>query len=119
MDCKIDHTLDGAIPLALCCVCSPRPATAARYADVNAHMPDGSLSASRFVAGCDLLDQPATGATGPDSHYDRKVKRKLKAEVKHWRERVEYLEGHSITSRTLTRARDILRKAETDLYMVL
>jgi hypothetical protein len=65
------------------------------------------------------IDSAAAGATGPDSHYDRKTKRALKAEVKHWRERVEALERHTMAGATLTRARDILRKAETDLYMVL
>ncbi len=102
MNCKIDHTLDGAIPKALCVICSPR-----NFVPVLSSAPVAEPTAG------------ATGATGPDSHYDRKVKRKLKAEVKHWRERVEALERHTMTGATLTRARDILRKAETDLYMVL
>ena len=100
MECKIDHTLDGAIPQALCLRCNPRPVA----------------ETHPFAA---AIDSAAAGATGPDSHYDRKVKRKLKAEVKAWRERVEAIERHTMTGPALLKARETLRKAETDLYMVL
>lgn len=106
MQCKIDHTLEGAIPQALCVICSPRPATAAPATGWMGHVTNAEPA-------------PAAGATGPDSHYDRKVKRALKAEVKAWRERVEAIERHTMAGPALKRARETLRKAETDLYMVL
>jgi hypothetical protein len=113
MECKIDHTLDGAIPKALCCMCTPRQ-TASQIIKAS------SLSAT--MKRLDTNPEPVlAGVTGAAIvHYDRKVKRQLKAEVKAWRERVEAMERrYKPADPALMKARETLRKAETDLYMVL
>jgi hypothetical protein len=101
MECKIDHTLEGAIPVAICRVCNPiHP-----------------LATTPLVAKAPMAG--ATGATGAQvERYDRKVKRKLRAEVKAWRERVAAIERYTMAGPALMKARETLRKAETDLYMV-
>jgi hypothetical protein len=101
MECKIDHTLENAIPEGLCIACHPRP-----------------LAAVREYTRRDVVEADQQLAKRAEL-YDRKVKRKLKAEVKAWRERVEALERHTMAGPALAKARETLRKAETDLYMVL
>ncbi len=97
MICKIDHTLDGAIPRDLCVICSPRE--------------------RQWVQG--IAEATSRAVTDQALRYDRKVIRRLKTEVKAWRERIEAMERSRIDPRDIKKAQETLRKAETDLYMVL
>ena len=101
MRCKIDHKLEGAIPRKLCRICSPRA---------------GALRAPRTPG----APAKITADLGPaaQARYEQKQKRKLRAEVKVWRERVEAIERYTTTGPALDRARETLHKAENDLYMV-
>jgi hypothetical protein len=100
MECKIDHTLDGVIPAVLCRRCNPHDGPRVRF--------ETSHAAPVAPAATDAQTE----------RYDRKIKRRLRAEVKAWRERVAAIERYTMTGPALERARDTLRKAETDLYMV-
>jgi hypothetical protein len=103
MECKIDHTADGAIPISICRVCNPAFALLARFE------PALGIPAEKFVA--DLSPEATV-------RYERKLKRRLRAEVKAWRERIEAMERSRIDPRDIKKAKETLRKAETDLYMV-
>jgi hypothetical protein len=100
MECKIDHTADGAIPISICRVCNPAFALLARFEPAPAPEIKADLS--------------------PDAQirYERKLKRRLRDEVKAWRERIEAMERSRIDPRDIKKAKETLRKAETDLYMV-
>ena len=100
-NCKIDHTIEGTIPVFMCRVCNPGFAGVARAAP---------------TAGVPKI----TADLGPkaQARYNSKMKRKLRAEVKAWRERIEAMERSRIDPRDIAKAQETLRKAETDLYMV-
>ena len=70
MTCKIDHTVDGAIPPALCRACNPR---AGQAADIYK----------------EVVEVQGIALAGSAETYRKKRRRKLRAEVK---ERSEYLD---------------------------
>jgi RNase H-fold protein (predicted Holliday junction resolvase) len=98
MECKIDHNADDAIPVCLCRVCTPQ-----KFA-----------IGSREVTLTEKIDHDLQAS----QRYERKIKRRLRAEVKAWRERIEAMERSRIDPRDIKKAKETLRKAETDLYMV-
>ena len=100
MKCKIDHALAGSIPVAICRACTPG------FGKARA---PGTPRAPAITA--DL--GPAA-----QKRYEQKQKRKLRAEVKAWRDRIETMERCRIDPRDIAKARATLHKAETDLYMV-
>jgi phytoene dehydrogenase-like protein len=102
MECKIDHTLAGAIPRVLCRICTPRTADPTR-----APRTPGAPATITADLG------PAAQA-----RYEQKQKRKLRAEVKAWRARIETMERCRIDPRDIAKAKETLHKAETDLYMI-
>ena len=103
MTCKIDHTLEGMIPKVICRACNP-----------------GLASRTPAPPAAPGLRPPVTADLGPaaQARYNSKVKRKLRAEVKAWRERIEAMERSHIDPRDIAKAQATLRKAENDLYMV-
>lgn len=100
MECKIDHTAEGAIPASICRVCNPLLAVLKRFEPT--------------------APAPIVADVSPEAaiRYERKIKRRLRAEVKAWRSRIEAMERSRIDPRDIKKAQEALRKAETELYMV-
>lgn len=94
--CKVPHTGDDAMPVALCRVCTPR--------ETKAPVRDPALEQSRFVQNADIADKMA-----------KRNLRKLRADVKRWRDRIELMEKYG---KDTTKAKVALREAETALYLV-
>lgn len=101
MKCKIDHEEDGAIPKILCATCNPRVTISPPKEDWP---PPEEDSDSRIEEARDRLE--------------RKAKRRLRAEVKMWRSRIEAMNRTHTDPRDIAKAEAILTRAETDLYMV-
>lgn len=96
MKCTIKHTGDS-IPEFLCRACHP---------ELNASAP---------------IRATADDASHDDAQaerYNRKQKRRLRAEVKTWRNRVDLMHKHNIDPRDIAKAEATLRKAEHDLYLI-
>ena len=92
MQCKIDHTLEDAIPRALCRVCSGRT-------PLNTTLAPG-------------VRAKITADLGPaaQARYELKQKRKLRAEVKAWRGRIEAMERSHVDPRDIAKAQETLAR---------
>jgi hypothetical protein len=99
MMCKIDHTLEGAIPVILCRACNPGKFTKAKTVPTQAQAAEVAST---------LADHA--------ERMERRQRRKLRAESKRLQDEIDKIAGHNPPATAKIQA--VLDGVNRELYLV-